>query len=102
MAKRGRQVSPIFNLPDGLLDYEYEDFYNPTGFVDYDDEVLVDEQPIGGLPTPNALTVVEQIIRTLPDGSQVVDVVVEVDDVEGAVKYEFRIVKADELVEEEV
>lgn len=45
--------------------------------------------------TPRDLTIVRQTMRTKRDGSQVVDVVVQVDKVRAADKYEFRITKKD-------
>lgn len=45
--------------------------------------------------TPKTLEVVKQTIRTKGDGSQVVDLTVDVDRIGRADKYEFRVVKKD-------
>jgi hypothetical protein len=45
--------------------------------------------------TPRTLTIVKQKLRTKADGSQVVDIVVEVDKINRADKYEFRTTKKD-------
>ena len=47
------------------------------------------------LNTPGSLEIVKQFIRTKADGSQVVDVTVDVDKISRADKYEFRITKKD-------
>lgn len=45
------------------------------------------------LATPDNITVVEQTVRTASNGQTVIDVVVEVPDVPGALNYEFRVTK---------
>jgi hypothetical protein len=48
-----------------------------------------------GPNTPSSLEVVKQVIRTKNDGSQVVDLTVDVDKIGRADKYEFRVTKKD-------
>lgn len=48
-----------------------------------------------GPNTPKDLKIVRQIMRTKADGSQLVDLVVEVDRIARADKYEFRVTKKD-------
>lgn len=43
------------------------------------------------LAAPQSYAVVSQVVRTGPDGTQVVDVVVDVEDVPGALEYEVRV-----------
>lgn len=45
----------------------------------------------GKIGTPKTLVIVSQRVITRPDGSQVVDVVVDVDKIANADKYEFRV-----------
>lgn len=96
-------IDPRFPIPEGLLDFVYDDREFPfdpdvdpasadtedastDGFDDGDDE----------LPeVPKSFKVVNQKIRTKDDGSQVVDITVEVEKVKGATKYEFRITNKD-------
>lgn len=47
------------------------------------------------LNTPGSLEIVKQVIRTKADGSQVVDITVDVDKISRADKYEFRVTKKD-------
>jgi transposase len=54
-----------------------------------------DDKGKKGTNTPKAFKIVKQILRTKADGSQTVDVVVEVDKVKAADKYEFRVTKRD-------
>lgn len=43
-----------------------------------------------GVGVPQNMTIVSQTFRTAPDGRQVVDVVIEVDNIDDAVRYEVR------------
>jgi len=45
------------------------------------------------LDAPSFMEIVEQVIRTAPDGRQVVDVVLEIEDIEGSIKYDVRVTK---------
>lgn len=46
------------------------------------------------LPTPQTMTIISQTIRIAPDGSSLVDVVIEVEDIPGVPNYDVRITKA--------
>lgn len=45
------------------------------------------------LATPNTLTVVSQTVRFTADGRSVVDLLIDVEDVQGAVSYDVRVTK---------
>ena len=52
----------------------------------------------GGVPreemaTPLVTGIISQTIRTSPGGNQVVDIVIEVEDIPGAINYDYRIAK---------
>jgi hypothetical protein len=103
-----RQIDPMFNIPDEVGDFEYQQpvdlygyeegdeaaelgaEYSEDYFVEFDDEGDVDllDRP----DTPDELVIVSQTIRTTPSGMQVVDIVVEVEDVPGGYKYDFAVV----------
>lgn len=107
------QVDPNFPLPDELQfavyaedtpvilvgdDAEGEDnddaFSDVTVVVESDDnsEILEDESS-DELDTPTNIAILSQTVRTGTDGRSVVDVVIQVDEVFGAVKYEVRVTK---------
>lgn len=102
-----RDFDPNLDIPIGLknarvaaLPDRTEELPAPDADIDIQSETLVDEESelneeeIGDeLDVPGTFVIVSQTIRTAPDGTQVVDVVAEVEDVEGAVKYEVRITK---------
>lgn len=46
------------------------------------------------LPTPQTITIISQTIRIAPDGSSLVDVVIEVEDIPGVTNYDVRVTKA--------
>lgn len=46
------------------------------------------------LPTPQSITIVSQTIRIAPDGSSLVDVVIDVEDIPGVPNYDVRVTKA--------
>lgn len=91
-------IDPSFLIPDGVSELVHgegnlvitqgeEDPYTLGP-----DEYLVDPGELYDIPSlidvPTNFTVVEQIIRTVQGGMQVVDVVIDVEDVPGAQNYE--------------
>lgn len=103
VATKKTLVDPIFALPPGSED-EFVYTRNIT-----DDDVFLDEEfndvsditfddgsdDLNGveLEVPEDFTIVSQAIRYAPGGQQVVDVVIEVEDIEGAIEYEIQVVK---------
>lgn len=63
---------------------------------EYDEEDDSDEDLEGEdfLEVPNELVILSQTVRTAPDGSQVIDVVIDVEETIGAVDYEVRVTKS--------
>lgn len=56
-----------------------------------DDDSMLDEDSIDDeLEVPGGFTIVGQTTRTLPDGTQLVDIVIDVEEVEGAENYQVR------------
>lgn len=98
-------VNPLFPIPEGLRDFVYSDREFPfdpdvnSATSDTEDVSLgeegegEEEQEVPAVP--KTFKVVKQTIRTKADGSQVVDLTVEVEYVKGAEKYEFRITNKD-------
>ena len=112
-----RELDPNFFLPPNVVDMRYvnseeqeqdsELVRSETGEVlqvSYDaadpselgtDDQETDLDPLTVLlPTPDSLTLVSQNVRVTADGKFVVDVVLDVADVTGAVNYEVRVTKA--------
>ena len=46
------------------------------------------------LDPPGSMEIISQTVRTAPDGRQVIDVVIEVEDIAAATDYEIRVTKA--------
>lgn len=105
-----RQVTPIdpmFPIPEGTDELVYGDASGidpnrqQTGPVDaYTgspiDPSFIPEPDTEGqvfVPTPEIVGIVSQQVRRAPDGTNVIDVVIEVSDVVGATNYEFRVTK---------
>lgn len=97
-------VDPMFFIPDGVDELVYDDaereldveIVEEESEEIYDDVFLVDDTETSNTEapeTPDILSVVEQVLRKTSAGNQVVDVVVEVDDIPGISKYEFRVTK---------
>lgn len=110
MASKSAQTSiteldPMFFIPEGAHELVYDDeemdFSNETSeeetesveyFEDGDwDSTTEDIDFDTQVPTPAILGVLSQTIRRLPNGQQVVDVVVEVEDV--APNYDIKVTK---------
>lgn len=105
-----RQIDANFNIPEGLKNVEIkpeveeddsEHYLEDSVDFDLQDDSASEEESERDdkwgqeeLQPPDSMTVVSQTLRTAKDGSQVVDVVIEVPDVPGAVNYEVRISKA--------
>lgn len=104
-----RYVDPMFFIPEGIEDevwaYRTEDVVTTDSedFSEADDDysvdsdvTVIDEGDASDDDSPiavNNLTVVSQVLRRAQDGTQVVDIVVDVDDIPGLTKYEFRVTK---------
>lgn len=75
------------------------DVVDPNSDPEEGDDSLVDDSPLDEddahdiLDPPSDFSIISQTIRTGLDGTQVVDVVIEVEDVEAAMDYEVRITK---------
>lgn len=100
-------IDPSFPMPEGMdpevwtqaaiiddTDDSVNDAELETGDIP-SDQTIVDD---GGddddtLMVPNDLIIISQALRRTPEGTTVVDVVVDVTDVPGANKYEFRLTK---------
>lgn len=97
-------LDPAFLIPDGMeSEFSYaeqvvgddtiadESLFDSDIFViDENDDTIDDE---GTLPIPDAPVIVSQTIRASIGGAQVVDVVVEVNDIEGVDDIELRYTK---------
>lgn len=102
-----RIIDPMFYIPTGMSDDAWA--YDESPVVDYDDVApdyddidvdsdvtIIDEGDDSTDDAPDAidnLTVLSQTLRRAADGSTVVDIVVSVDTIPGATKYEFRVTK---------
>lgn len=103
-----RDFDPNLTIPIGLkntristLPDVQEDLAEPDADIDIQEETLsdddsqLDEDEVGDeLDVPGSFTIISQTVRTAPDGNQVIDIVIDVEEVDGAVKYEIRIVPA--------
>lgn len=78
---------PDTPLDEGEVDAEDSEFFEDDAIEE--DDVSEDEPEV-----PQDIQIISQTVRTGPDGSQVVDVVIEVDDVPDAVQYDVRVTKA--------
>lgn len=92
-----RYVDPMFFIPEGIppevWDYKGDDqIGSDDDFTDiFSDD---DSEDDDGLGVVDSLTVISQKIRRVgKTNHKVVDIVVEIEDVPGADKYEFRVVK---------
>lgn len=80
----GEQNFTVTDAPPSVVPTESE----PEGYT----EVGINQEVAPYLPAPTTWTVVDQVIRSTNSGQQVVDVVIEVTDVIGALEYEVEVV----------
>jgi hypothetical protein len=105
------KVQQIFSIPQGAEDefavvgddWEVDDGYGvetQSGDFDVIDlgegayDSTFDEVQAILLDTPTAFTVIDQRLRRSPGGNFVIDVVIQVEDIDGATNYEMQITKA--------
>lgn len=102
-----RYFDPNLDIPIGLKNARVavapdrtEYIPDPNADIDFQTETYIDEESelneeeVGDeLDVPGTFEIISQTVRTSPGGSQVIDVVIDVEEVEGAVKYEVRITK---------
>jgi hypothetical protein len=98
MTEIWRDFDPNLEIPLGLKNARVlekpELPEEVDGFTDFDDDTDDDDDlDEDGLGVPDGFTIVDQQVRTASDGSQVVDVIIEIDDIDGALNYEVRLTK---------
>ena len=118
MAKRATSpdkilLDPLFPIPEGAeetftrakeqsdIDIETHDITSIAddfgeGYFDegeIDPDLGNDTEPIV-LDTPTDFAVIDQKIRRAPGGQMVVDIIIEVEDIDGATNYEVQVTKA--------
>jgi hypothetical protein len=102
-----RDFDPNLDIPEGLINVKVVsrpdviiEVGEPDADIDIQDDTLNDDDSLldedsddEELAVPGTYVIVSQTVRTAPDGTQVVDVVIDVEEVDGAEKYEVRITK---------
>lgn len=96
-------IDPAFYIPEGLEnEFVYAENTNYVSDEELDvseftsDEFVGDEDDFDNestIPVPDAPVVILQTIRTAPGGTQVVDVIVEVEDIPGVEDFELHVSK---------
>ncbi len=102
-----REFDPNIFLPEELKDAVMAEPVSDSEIIDQNavidiqfetlddiDSSLDEESVNDDIEAPDEITIISQTTRTAPDGRQVVDVVIDVSDVEGAMNYDVRITKA--------
>lgn len=103
-ASKKRLIDPNFFIPDGVTTFEFTELGDEDsaelearsndeaelGEVSLEDSDL-DEDSDDTPDAPQIYGILSQVIRTAPDGSQVVDVVLDVDDLNVGEEYDVRI-----------
>lgn len=94
-----RYIDPNFPIPAGLVDAMYEPLDDVSDEEQLGDELededefeFIDtlDEPDDAPGVPEQFTVISQTARFAPDGSRVVDIIVEVEDIIGITKYDVR------------
>lgn len=95
-------IDPNFGLPEGLSDVVESDpsaeNSEETREIDFavdahgDDYLDTGEDEVpGDLLPPETITILPQVVRTAPDGRQVIDVYIEVEEMGNELDYEVRV-----------
>lgn len=102
-------IDPRFDVPEGLDSFVYEQSTNPdelntapvsdTDVIEiYTGEPSVEETDSDDYthdapPVPQEFTILSQTIHMSPDGRQLVDVEIEVEDIPGVIQIDVRVTK---------
>lgn len=105
-------INPIFFMPPDVIDVRpgvrEEDYYeDPTAFDEFTiDDLNTIDDAANNIPddeledteefieVPQYVRIVDQQIRFSPDGTAVVDVIIEIEEVAAATEYDVRVTKA--------
>jgi hypothetical protein len=85
-AKIGVKPDVVSDIPDPDANIDPQ-----SESLDDNSSMLVEDEPANALDTPSSYTIISQTVRTDPQGNQVVDVVIDVEEVPGAVDYQVRV-----------
>lgn len=102
-------IDPRFDVPEGLDSFAYEESVNPDELSTaegpdsdvieiYTGEPSVEESDSDDFthdapPVPQEFTILSQTIHMSPDGRQLVDVEIQVEDIPGVIQIDFRVTK---------
>lgn len=102
-------IDPRFDVPEGLASFVYEETTNPDDVVTspvsnvdvieiYTGEPSIEETDSDDYthdapPVPQEFSILSQTIHMSPDGRQLVDVEIEVEDIPGVVQIDVRVTK---------
>lgn len=100
MRSRDIVVDSRFFVPNNIVDIRFkqeDDIENVFGVSEPDAGntgiPATGVEPVADLPTPNiTFDIISQTIKSAPDGTQTVDVIIELPDVDGAL-YDMRITR---------
>lgn len=94
-------LDPRFPIPEGAeSEFEHDSritLNEDELVIEYDENEYVEgdsdasDLPDTVLDTPESITIVSQKLRRAPGGQNVIDIVIEVGDIDGAVDYEIQI-----------
>lgn len=86
-------VDPLFNKPSNVRDMIQSTPDASGGMLITGGGQAVPnvQTPSGSAPWPTSMQIVEQTMKTNPDGTHTVDVIVEIGDVSGAINYNVRV-----------
>lgn len=89
---KNARVARLPDVNDELAEPDADiDFQDDT--ISDDDSELNEDEVSDALDVPGTFTIVSQTVRTAANGQQVVDIVIDVEEVDNAVKYEVRMTK---------
>jgi hypothetical protein len=92
-----KTISRHFEIPEGLIDLQYEQDEYIDGWDDAAEEIVddteIDDQAGDQPDVPTNFTITQLPVRFGPDGSQIVDLLIEVEDVPEISNYEVHVTK---------
>lgn len=94
------EINPNFFMPPNVIDLRYQDRegvensdIGESELSSNDDYLDLPKGQEGALPIPQDLVIASQIVRSIPGGGYVVDIVVETPDIPGVQTFEVSVAK---------
>ena len=90
-SQRGTPVQPATDVEKSVIEQGIEQTTNADFSLQSTESMLSESDPTPG--TPAIISVKDQIVKFMPDGTAKIDLILEIQDIDKAVEYDIRVAK---------